>query len=242
MEEKIDILEHLDEACKNLLFEVEKHVSVEFVVRNDTQKECDFQVLERDVNRIPTKGRIRYYEPIESCKIAHELLHAKCSYLLGYDKIIYDIVQTLSSATAKQVLTAKMCGSILNQTEHFVFYSAYHDMGYSDEKFVESINFDQQGWDKFCKAYNRAKISSIDVSNLILTLHHIILFPIDNRFKAVSTQLKHLERDLYSAFQSFKKELPNMKNMEQDQIYPLENSYRELLEAIDNWCKKHEVR
>jgi hypothetical protein len=242
MEEKKDILEHLDDACKNLLFEIEKHVSIDFVVRNDAKKECDFQVLERDVNRIPTKARIRYYEPIEPCKIAHELLHAKCSYLLGYDKIIYDIIQTLSSVTAKQVLTDKMCGSILNQTEHYIFYPIYHNMGYSDEKFVESINFDQLGWDKFCKAYNRAKISSIDVSNLILTLHHIILFPIDNRFKVVSTQLKHLERDLYSAFLSFKKELPNMKNMEQDQLYPLENSYRKLLEEIDIWCKKHEVR
>lgn len=237
-----DILENLDEECKNLLLEVENHISIDFAIRDDSKKECDFQVLERDENKLPIKGRIRYYEPIESCKIAHELLHAKCSYLLGYDKIIYDIVQTLSSVTVKQVLTDKMCGSILNQTEHFIFYPVYHNMGYCDEKFVESINFDQEGWNRFCKEYNRSKISTIDLSNLILTLHHIVLFPIDNRFRAVNRQLKHIERDLYEAFINFKKGLPSLNNLEQNQVCPIENSYRELLVAIDNWCKKHEAR
>ena len=240
IEERRNVIEHLDEACLRLLADVEQHVEIEFMLRNDKSKSYDFQVTARNDNNVPIKGRIRYYTPIEPCKIAHELLHVKCSYSLGYDKVIYDIVDSLSSNTAKQVLTDQMCQSILNQTEHYVFYKAYANMGYDSVKFVESINLDKNNWDKFCNGYNRSRISMADVSNLLMALHHIILFPIDNRFSAEERQLKHMERELYAAFKNFRDELPDLAMLQNNQEYSLEPTYRRLFEHINAWCIKHE--
>lgn len=229
------VLESIDEPCKNLLREVEQKIMIDFELHDC--KQYDFQVIERDRNRIPTKGRVRYYEPIDSCKITHELLHAKCSYVLGYDKVIYQIVENLTSNTAKIVLNS-MCASILNQTEHFIIFSAYKNMGYDENKFVESVVLDQNEWDNFLKTYNRTKISIQDVHSLLIAFHHIMLFPIDNRFSSHIKQLKHTERELWEAFKKFKHKLPKMESLGND-VYPLDEAYEYLFNQINLWCEKY---
>ena len=232
----MNILDIIDDPCKNLLAEVQNHVRISFELRNDDLREYDYQTIERGEDMLPVVGRIRYYEPIESCKIAHELLHARCGYSLGYDKEIYIMVQNLSTLTARQVLS-DMCESILNQTEHYIFFHEYINMGYDSSKFVESISYPETEWRKFVNNYKRTNISVVDVTNLLNTFHHIMLFPIDNRFKAEKQQLKHLERDLFDAFKQFKNSLPDMSKLSSDQIYPIAPQYKKLLEGIDTWCK-----
>lgn len=235
------ILDTIDEPCKGLLSEVQRHMEIVFELRTDGVREYDYQTIERDGNSVPIKGRIRYYEPIESCKIAHELLHAKCSFSLGYDKAIYNIVEKVSTITSRQVLTYEMCESILNQTEHYIFYNEYINMGYESSKFVESISFPENEWRIFAKNYKSDTLSVTDIINLINTLHHILLFPIDNRFKTEIQQLKHMERDLFDAFKRFKKSLPDISLFTEGQTFPLEKQYEVLIKSIDAWCKSKET-
>lgn len=237
---KINVMENIDEPCRELLAEVQNHVIITFELRNDGLREYDYQTIERGDDMIPTKGRIRYYEPIESCKIAHELLHAKCGYSLGYDKAIYKMVQDLSTITAKQVLM-DMCESILNQTEHYVFFHEYTNMGYDCNNFFESISINEEDWNKFVANYQRTNISISDVTNLLNMFHHIMLFPIDNRFEAEKRQLKHIERDLFDTFKQFRKSLPDMSDLSPNRICSLEQQYNELLIGIDTWCQKRSL-
>lgn len=234
----MNIIDIIDNPCKKLLAEVQNHVKISLELRNDDLREYDYQTIERGEDMLPIIGRIRYYEPIESCKIAHELLHARCGYSLGYDKEIYIMAQKLSTLTARRVFTKKMCESILNQTEHYIFYPEYINMGYDSSKFFESIAYPENEWRKFVNNYKRTNISVDDITNLLNMFHHIMLFPIDNRFKAEKQQLKHLERDLFDAFKQFKNSLPDMSKLSSDQICPIAPQYKKLLEGIDTWCKK----
>lgn len=236
---KDTIVAKLDNQCRELLHEVEQHVMIDMELRDDENKSYDYQTLKRNADGKPTYGRIRYYEPIESCKIAHELLHAKCSYLLGYDKHIFEFAQNLSNPSTSKLLDYQMCQSISTQAEHYIFYKAYIAMGYESEKFVEKIDFDKQGWDDFTRRFQKANVTYSDARNLLTCFHHLMLFPNDNRFAVEIQQLKHLDRDLYTAFKTFRNALPDIMTLEQDQIFQMEPLYDELLTAINFWCKRY---
>lgn len=238
---KDNILNRLDKPCQELLAEVQEHISINFFLREDDKHECDFHVINRDQNNKPKEGQILFYEPIESAKIVHELLHAKCSCVFLDDNRIFDIVRTLSSHIAKKVLTFDLCQSILNQAEHYIIYPHYIHMGYDNDKFVESLSFDHEGWNTFVKNYQRNNIKMTDVYNLINTLHHIVLFPIDNRFKVIMRELKHIERELFDAFKCFRDELPSLPQSYGSQEYSLIPLYKRLFDKIDKWCAARET-
>ena len=236
-----DIIPRLDEPCRNLLEEVSKHVTISFVAREDGVHYCDYVDTKRNAQEIPIEGTIRFYEPLQVEKIAHELLHAKCSYLLGDNRHLYSFAQQMHPIT-QIILNRNMCESILNQAEHYIFYKDYANMGYTPDLFVEKVSFDKTGW-KFFKQTWKARTNENGVTgiyNLICAMHHILLFPIDNRFRHIEKELKNINGQLYAIFNKFTTSISCVR-LEKNILHPIEEDYENLVREIDQWLVENSI-
>ena len=235
------IISQLDEPCRNLLEEVSKHVTINFELREDGEQLCDYINTERNDQAIPIEGRLRFYEPLAKEKIAHELLHAKCGYLLGDDRHLFNTIKKMNPIT-QVILNKNICNSIINQTEHYIFYRDYVNMGYTPKLFVEGVCFDKRGWEIFNKNW-KMKVNENGVTgiyNLICVLHHILLFPIDNRFRSIEKELKRMNGQLYTIFKEFACSISNV-HLEKNKLQPLEQNYEQLSTNIDQWLQNNNI-
>lgn len=230
-----DIIPRLDDPCRNLLEEVSKHVTISFEARDDGAHSCDYVDTKRDAQEIPVEGRLRFYEPLQVEKIAHELLHAKCSYLLGDNRHLYAIARQMHPIT-QVIFNRDMCESILNQAEHYIFYKDYANMGYVPDLFVENVSFDETGWKLFKQTWKIPVHENgvTGVFNLICALHHILLFPIDNRFRHIAKELKNMNSQLYAIFKDFVNSISSIR-LERNVLQPIEKNYENLIIDIDRW-------
>ena len=232
------IRNELDQACLSLLNDVEQYIAIDFV-QQDTPP-YGFQVTERTTNHLPKTGRVFYYQPINSAKIAHELLHAKIDYFLGNGMCIYKYAQNID--VLNSLFDYNMCADFTNQTAHKIFYKEYAAMGYSPENFVEGVHWDTQGWNALKLRWKKTPKENqlVDIKNFILAITHIMLFPIDNRFAYIEREMKHMERDLFAIFKKFRDIIETLQIRATDGD-KMEQAYMAFIKDIHSWGTKNNI-
>lgn len=186
----------LDENCAQLLDEVQQYFSVRF--EEWAEDHCAFQVKKRDENQIATEGSIYYYKNAKCEKIAHELLHAKCEYMWGSD--YYELVGNGPSAIYNLIFNKYYWQMFSNHVQHYVMFKEYKRLGYDPLEFFEKLIFPEKDMRKFALKGIKKVNGEYDARLLkyyLFAIVHVMLFPIDNRFKKQRKTFEQIDKSLF---------------------------------------------
>lgn len=92
-----------------------------------------------------------YSKPdLYQAKIAHELLHVKTGYSLGDNNVMLDMARQSGNPIVRMIITGDLCEGLLNQTEHYLFFEEYLNMGYNATDFFKNLHLQAEAeqWKK----------------------------------------------------------------------------------------------
>jgi hypothetical protein len=221
---------HLCEANRSLLAEIEEKIPVVFEKSND---DCWLATIRKTENC----GVVYCKEPFADNKIAHELLHIKMGLIMGDNSIM--LQKCDNNALLKWLFIENNAApQILNAYEHLVILPMYENMGFDKNDFFEDqdVNsyeefIDKQGAEGI---RHNGKISVKDFITLFACTMSYMFFPIDNRFQPQLSVIKRTERDLYSMFKNFKIKLQKtpLNNQGKKQIQKVYSDFMGLLDRF----------
>ena len=188
-------LPQLDDACKELLNEVQQHFHVVFEKWDNNI--CAFQVKQRDDSKIAVDSCIYFFKGFRQADIFHELLHAKCEYVYGSDKWL--LYNSTDSLIKRLVMDYKYWQSLSNQIMHLIMYPEYIKKGYKPEEFfADKAVVKSKEFRKFCekglKDKGKKEYNPVQLKCYINVLQHLLFFPCGKNFN----------KDLYDAIDGLK--------------------------------------
>lgn len=230
------ILSQVDESCSNLCSEIEAQIPLTFN-RHDV-KEYWSQPHKSPSGNI-TSADIWYYEPLKSSKLAHELLHIKCSLVLrdGVCMQGYNSKSQLASA----LLSDKMVTGIINFTEHIIFYKEYKALGYDiDDMFETTLDSNRPHLERLIR--EGIKIGNLymppKVVEFVMLSMQYALYPDVNRFREEISILNNIDPTLYGIFRRYQSDVKKIKMLASNDA-KLQKLYCQLRDDLVHWCERN---
>lgn len=232
-----EVRKWLDDNNKQLLLEVEKIVPVKFSLWDNDHFAC--QVHKNDQG-VQCEAEIFYIKPPAQSKIAHELLHAKTSLILGDNGIMFSISN--QSAPFIWLMKHENASNIVNLCEHVIFFPDYLDMGYSEEDSFEQPRDLVRNHEKLfylekhgLKEKGRYDIRKVfDYLGLVFTF---LFYPNEKRFHKEVKTLKKIDFPLFSRVYNLKRACTDLDITPANKDY-LQQEYFNFAKDINGWFSK----
>ncbi len=235
MEEQ-DIRAWLDKSNQQMLTEIEVFVPVNFVLWEKKNYACH---IHKD-NGKPCSAEILCKEPLSQAKIAHELLHAKTSLILGDNGIMFCVEE--QTVPFQYMLKGNGASDIGNVCEHVIFFPDYLDMGYDEgEAFEEPERLSEQLEKLSFLANNGLKengrYSSQRVCDYLSLVFSLLFYPNENRFKREIKQLRKIDIPLFSRIMKMKDACMDMAIVPENKEV-LQEAYYVFANDMNQWFAK----
>ena len=231
-----DILSQVDKRCSNLLSEINAQVPLTFN-RHDV-KEYWSQPHKSETGNI-TSADIWFYDPLMSSKLAHELLHVKCSLLLKDGVCLQNFAS--NNQLAHALFSDKMVTGIINFTEHIIFYQEYLAMGYEiDDMFESALDTNKPHLEKLKR--EGIKIGNLymppKVVEFVMLSMQYSLYPDVSRFRGEITTLNNIDPTLYGILNRYQTGVRKIKMLATNDA-KLQNLYCRLRDELIQWCERN---
>lgn len=232
-----DVRDWLDEANKQLLAEIEKTTPVKFTFWTENHFGCQ---VHKDENGVQCEVEVYYKEPLSQAKIAHELLHAKTSIVLGDNAIMFVIEnQTIPFI---YLMKNENASQIVNACEHVIFFPDYLDMGYQED---DSFEPPQNLAKSFAtidelSAYKLKENGNYSIKKVFeyLALSFSFLFyPNEKRFKKQVKTLKQIDYPLFSIMNNLRRACTDCTIVPENKDF-IQESYFDFANGLNKWFDK----
>lgn len=182
---------------------------------------------------------------LHQAKIAHELLHIKTGFLLGDTGIMLKVVNQCANPMARAIIIDELCEDLVNQTEHFLFFEEYKDMGYNVSDFFESMCLPKEAadWiDVFEKQGlgRNGSITKDEVYSYIGVLVLLSLYPIKNQYRHQLKRVSKANTELAGVMKKFVNTISTIV-IDVKEKNKLQNAYTELANDIISWVNANHV-
>lgn len=229
-----DIRNWLDPEIKKLLLEVEAMVPVKFTLWGEDFFACQ---VHKDNYGVQCEAEIFYKEPITQAKLAHELLHAKTSLILGDNGIMFSVDN--QCALFPYFLSHYNASNIINACEHNIFFPDYLDMGYAeDDSFEQPENLDKRMKElSYLETYGLKEsghYSSEKVFLYIGLVFSFLFYPGEKRFARVVKRLRKIDVPLFSIMMSLKLACSDLEIVPENKDF-IQQSYLEFAKKMNAW-------
>lgn len=220
---------------KKLLAEIEKKMPVKF---SFWDKDCYACQVHKNENDEQCEVEIFYKEPLIQAKIAHELLHAKTSIILGDNAIMFAVE---NQSSIFEFLIQKGASDIGNACEHVIFFPDLLDMGYH---LVDSFEQPKDLSNSLVSIDNlrnhglkeNGHYSTEKVFEYLGLLFTFLFYPDEKRFKKQVKVLSKIDIPLFTIVNKLKKSctdcdiVPNNKDFMQESYFNFANDLNKWLE------------
>lgn len=232
-----EIRNWLDPEIKKLLAEVEAIVPVKFTLWDEDYFACQ---VHKDTNGVQCEAEVFFKEPPSQPKIAHELLHAKTSLILGDNGIMFSVQN--QCALFPHFLSHHNASNIVNACEHNIFFPDYLDMGYAeDDSFEQPQDLEKRMKDISALETHGLKedghYSSEKVFMYLGLVFSFLFYPGEKRFKKVVKRLRKIEVSLFTIMMNLKKDCSDLVIVPENKDF-LQQSYFEFGEKMNAWMTK----
>lgn len=226
----------LDDNNQHLVSEIEKLIPVRFTVWNETYYECHVHKNNGEL----AEAEIKCKEPISQAKIAHELLHAKISLVLGDIGIMYTIDNPNDFFNA--MMAIENASMINNACEHLMSYPEFIDMGYDEAEFFESpedIDARRQEIDKLYRngLKDNGHYESRKVFSYLALLFSFLFYPNEDTFKREVKKLQKIDIKLYVIVNKLRLDCKELA-IESDNREFIQNAYYNFAISLNKWFEQ----
>lgn len=232
-----EIRSSLDPAIQELLSEIEMAVPVRYTKWDNDHFACQ---VHKNANGVQCEAEIFYKEPLDQAKIAHELLHAKTSIILGDNSIMFSVENQCQLFI--NFLSHENASNIVNVCEHIIFFPDYLDMGYEEEdSFEEPTDLDNMFQElDFLESDGLKENGHYSYKKLFLFLSLVfsfVFYPNENRFKREVKRLRKIDMPLFFIINNLKKACYNIAITPNNREH-LQEAYRQFAEKMNEWMTK----
>lgn len=227
----------LDPTIQHLLAEIETYVPVKF-----TQWEKDFYACQvhKDCNGAQKEAEVFYKEPLQQAKIAHELLHAKTSLILGDNAIMFGVENQCQ--LFQYFMSPENASNIVNVCEHVIFFPDYLEMGYSEnDSFEQPTDLDKR-MEELADLENHGlkengHFSAQKVFLYLSLVFSFLFYPNEARFQKEIKKLRRINIPLFSVMNKLKRDCTDVKITPDNKDY-IQHAYFEFANKLNEWMNK----
>lgn len=227
------VRECLDTGNQQLLDEIEKMIPVKFTFWGSDCYSC---LVHKDELGAQCEAEIFYKEPLVQSKIAHELLHAKTSIILGDNGSMLTID---NQSVPYKCLMKEIASNIVNVCEHVIFFPDYLNMGYKEEDCFElpqNLNQSKQvlAFFKLRGLKENGHYSVEKVFNYLTLTFSFLFYPNQNRFKKEIKILRNVDFPLFSIVNNLKNACFDCEIVPKNRSF-IQQSYLEFADKLNDW-------
>ena len=230
------IRDSLDKQTKALLEEVENHIPVKFTKWDQDHFACQ---VHKDGTGRQCEAEVFYKEPIEQAKIAHELLHAKTSLILGDNAIMFSVPKPTIPFIC--LMETDNASNIVNACEHIIFFPEYLDMGYKEEdSFEKPQDIDKRKKELACLVEqtlkDKGQYSIQKVFQYLGLAFSFMFYPNNMKFKNEIKMLRRIDAILYAIINVLK-EACSVDIIPENKEY-IQKAYYGFANSMNDWFAK----
>ena len=232
-----EVREWLDKANKQLLAEIEQSIPVRFSFWTKDYFGCQFH---KNEDGVQCEVEVYYEEPLSQAKIAHELLHAKTSIVLGDNAIMFAIEN--QTIPFKYLMKKENASQIVNACEHVIFFPDFLDMGYLEDDSFEPpkdlaksfATIDELSTQKLKENGN---YSIKKVFEYIALSFSFLFYPNEKRFKKQVKTLKQIDYPLFSIMSNLRRACTDCAIEPENKDF-IQESYFDFANDLNKWFDK----
>lgn len=228
----------LNQENQQLLEEIENIIPVRFTLWDKNYHACQVHKAENDSLR-PVEVEVYYRNETSQAKIAHEMLHAKTSIILGDGISLYDVPN--KTLAYEGLLQNNNSDKIVTACEHVIFFPDYLDMGFREEDCFEEYELSQESRDllTFLCGHGLRLGGRYDVNRVYQYLSlgfSLYFYPNSERFQDEVRMLSQLDRGLFSKLENLREACTDLEVVSENKEY-LSDAYRQFGTEINHWFR-----
>ena len=216
-----EIRNSLNDQNRRLLDDIENFISVRF-------EEWDKDFYAGKISKSEGCGVVYCKPDLHQAKIAHELLHIKTGYSLGDDNI-----------------TDNLCEGLLNQTEHYLFFDEYLNLGYNAIDFFENLRLQMEAelWKETIVKHgigNNGTYTTTEVYSYLAVLILFLLYPVKGQYSHQYKKVSKAVPELSTAMDRFVGELLTIR-IDSQEKGRMQAAYETLAGDIIKWVNNSKI-
>lgn len=228
----------LNPANQQLLTELEGIIPVRFTLWERNYHGCQVHKAENDVQH-PVEVEVFYRNETSQAKIAHEMLHARTSLILGDGISLYDVDN--KTPAYEGLIQIENAEKIVTACEHVIFFPDYLDMGFREEDSFEEYELSNESRNQLSFLFEHGlKLGGrYDVDRVFqyISLGFTLYFyPNAERFQEEVRMLSQLDRGLFSKLRILRETCTDLEVLPENREY-LSDAYRRFGTEINHWFR-----
>ena len=233
-----EIRNSLNDQNRRLLDDIENFISVRF-------EEWDKDFYAGKISKSEGCGVVYCKPDLHQAKIAHELLHIKTGYSLGDDNVMLGMAHKSGNPIVRMIITDDLCEGLLNQTEHYLFFEEYLNMGYNATDFFENLRLQTEAeqWKETIIKHgigNNGTYTTTEVYSYLAVLILFMLYPVKRQYVHQYKKVSKAVPELSAAMERFVGELRTI-NIEPQEKGHMQAVYEALADDIIRWVRNSKI-
>ena len=233
-----EIRNSLNDQNKRLLDEIEQSIPVRFEEWNE-----DFYAGK--ISKSEGCGVVYCKPDMNQAKIAHELLHIKTGYSLGDNNVMLEMARQSRNPIVRMIITDDLCEGLLNQSEHYLFFEEYLNMGYNATDFFETLRLQAEAelWKETIIKHgigNNGTYTTTEVYSYLAVLILFMLYPVKGQYAHQYKKVSKAVPELSAAMERFVGELRSI-NIEPQEKEHMKATYEALAGDIIRWVRNSKI-
>lgn len=234
----LEIKNSLNDENKRLLDDIENFISVRFEV-------WDKDFYAGKISKSEGCGVVYCKPDLHQAKIAHELLHIKTGYSLGDDNVMLGMAHKSGNPIVRMIITDNLCEGLLNQTEHYLFFDEYLNMGYNATDFFENLRLQMEAelWKEAIIKHgigNNGTYTTTEVYSYLAVLILFLLYPVKGQYSHQYKKVSKAVPELSTAMDRFVGELLTIR-IDSQEKGRMQAAYETLAGDIIRWVNNSKI-
>lgn len=233
-----EIRNSLNDQNRRLLDDIENFISVRF-------EEWDKDFYAGKISKSEGCGVVYCKPDLHQAKIAHELLHIKTGYSLGDDNVMLGMAHKSGNPIVRMIITDDLCEGLLNQTEHYLFFDEYLNLGYNAIDFFENLRLQMEAelWKETIIKHgigNNGTYTTTEVYSYLAVLILFLLYPVKGQYSHQYKKVSKAVLELSTAMDRFVGELLTIR-IDSQEKGRMQAAYETLAGDIIRWVNNSKI-